>query len=304
MPTAAKEVFRDDQPLVEGTHDGEANLIPDANFENQVTGIESNWDNWVSTVGTPIWGNVGESSGYGLQLDIENETGFYNAVSLSSRIPAVQGETFYAVYRSFLSSDYADSGNNGIYFALAEQDAGGSDVGYPQLKTGVGTTGSWFDKEGTFSITHAETVQVMPIVFIYHNAVSGGAGTAYVDRIYLSRGAAATSLRDDSIDFVKFGVTTGLYCENVTRSTGATIDTVTSHEITATGVEWRMGDTYRIYRTATKNSIISSHWTDVSRGWKISRSDDITNDGWRREDLDLDYPNRRKVFGPGQPEGK
>jgi hypothetical protein len=84
--------------------------------------------------------------------------------------------------------------------------------------------------------------------------------------------------------------------------TGGSITSVTPNSIVAGEVLWRKGDTYKIYRTDTKNSYISGVWCDVSRGFKINKGDDITSNGWRREDVDLDEPNRRQVFGPGQPE--
>jgi hypothetical protein len=66
------------------------------------------------------------------------------------------------------------------------------------------------------------------------------------------------------------------------------------------GLTWNRGDGYAIYKTATKNSLISSTWVDRSRGWKVTRNDKIDKYGWRAEDTDIDDRGRSTVFGPGQ----
>ncbi len=115
---------------------------------------------------------------------------------------------------------------------------------------------------------------------------------------------AASVLHDQGAMFKELGVNVDLsqYCENATQSTGGAITAVTRDTVSVSGVTWDNGDTYKIYRTSTKSSFISDQWVDVSRGWKINPNDEIMDNGWRSEDYDLDEPNRRKVFGPGQPE--
>jgi len=115
---------------------------------------------------------------------------------------------------------------------------------------------------------------------------------------------SSSTLRDDGARFKELGVNPSLsqYCENTTQETNGSITASTSDTVTVSGVTWDNGDTYKIYRTSTKSSFISDQWVDVSRGWKIDRDDDMMDNGWRAKDYDLDEPNRRKVFGPGQPE--
>jgi len=107
------------------------------------------------------------------------------------------------------------------------------------------------------------------------------------------------ALNDTDVRLKSLGVAVGVYCENVTQSTGGAITAVTDTSITATGVTWRHGDTYKTYLTATKNSTIATTWTDRSRGWKADPKE--LKDGWFPEDVDLDDHGKHKVFGPGQP---
>ena len=115
---------------------------------------------------------------------------------------------------------------------------------------------------------------------------------------------SSATLEDSGARFKELGVdaSLGQYVENTTQSTAGNVTASTSNNVTVSGVTWDNGDTYKIYRTAAKSSYISGNWVDVSRGWRIKKDDDVTSYGWRREDVDLDEPNRRDVFGPGQPE--
>ena len=91
-----------------------------------------------------------------------------------------------------------------------------------------------------------------------------------------------------------------LYVENETQGTGGALTAATEETVTATGVTWDNGDTMNVYKTSAKDSLISTNWTDVSRGWKTPKAE--LKRGWREEDEDLDRDNPGKVFGPGQPE--
>ena len=91
-----------------------------------------------------------------------------------------------------------------------------------------------------------------------------------------------------------------LFVENETQGTSGALTAATEETVTASGVTWDQGDTMKVYKTATKGSVISTNWTDVSRGWKSRKTD--LKDGWRDEDIDIDKDNPGKVFGPGQPE--
>ena len=86
--------------------------------------------------------------------------------------------------------------------------------------------------------------------------------------------------------FKSLGATVGVYCENETQSSGGLITAVTDDTVTVAGTTWDNGDTYNIYKTATKDSVISTTGVDVSRGWKADRGELVS--GWRSEDVDLD----------------
>jgi hypothetical protein len=111
-------------------------------------------------------------------------------------------------------------------------------------------------------------------------------------------------IRDKGACFRSLGIDPdlGLYCENETQGTGGYVTAADEDTVTVSGVTWEYGDTYSIYKTATKDSFISSVWCDVSRGFKINHPDEINKYGWRREDWDIDDRGRKDVFGPGQPE--
>jgi hypothetical protein len=163
--------------------------------------------------------------------------------------------------------------------------------------------------------------------------MSGGTSEVHRDDEPLITGThdgtnAASVLRDMDANFRSFGARVGLAIENSTKGYLGTIKTVTKTEITVlwstTGIAsltfgeepitfgeeeltfgeggaaaWDQGDTYKIYKTTTKDSIISSTWTEVSRGWKTPMKD--LKDGWRDDDMDIDRHNPGRVFGPGQP---
>jgi hypothetical protein len=320
MPTATKDIFRDDQPLIQGVHSGSgANLVPDANFKSQSDGVAYNWSAAASSDSDPTFGYDGENSSSSVKFEFDGSASPY-FIGLYSTIPdgetytdhnnpfllkASQGTTFYIKARYYLSSDFSDGATgDGIKFQIIERDSSGTPTQYPEVTTGIGTLGAWADFSDTITCSDASTVGVLPHFFVYGTGGSY-AGYAIVDWVYYGTedpATALTVLRDTGIDFTLWGANTGLYCENATLNTGGLIASLSSHQISATGVTWRKGDTYKIYRTATKNSYISGVWCDVSRGFKIDERDDITSNGWRRKDVDLDEPNRRQVFGPGQPE--
>ena len=123
------------------------------------------------------------------------------------------------------------------------------------------------------------------------------------DYLY-SDGDDMVQLTDKGMNFRALGVTPdlGLSCVNETEGTAGAITAATENTVTATGVTWSYGDTYSIYKTATKDTHISSIWCDVSRGQKIEHPDDINSQGWRWDDVDWDDRGRANVFGPLQPE--
>jgi len=141
-------------------------------------------------------------------------------------------------------------------------------------------------------------------------------------------GNTATVLQDMDAGFRSFGARVGLAVEHVDKHFYGTITAATETTVTVTWASdeggtpitfgdetlwfgsnqvyfsdaavWDNGDTYKIYKTSARGSIISTNWVDISRGWKSRKSELI--DGWRAEDVDIDKQNPGKVFGPGQPE--
>lgn len=143
--------------------------------------------------------------------------------------------------------------------------------------------------------------------------MSGGTTEVHIDSDYLVSGthrgadSATTLWAGDAYgnriaDLDSYGAKADLYIENTTESTNSLIASVAGDQITTDDdIAWNNGDTYKIYKTGTKNSQISTIWTDLSRGWK-SDKDDLDR-GWRPEDVDIDRDKPGRVFGPNQPGG-
>lgn len=139
--------------------------------------------------------------------------------------------------------------------------------------------------------------------------MAGGAREIHKDDDPFAKGAHkwpanSSVLRDPGKDFKSCGVQTGVLIKNITDGSEGLITAVTEDTITVTlsggtDNDWDVGDEYEVYITDTYESIISSIWTDRSRGWKSDK--DKLNRGWRPEDEDLDRETKH-VFGPGQPE--
>lgn len=137
--------------------------------------------------------------------------------------------------------------------------------------------------------------------------MGGGTIEVHKDDDYLCKGThdgadSAAVLRDLTYHFESVGVVASLgqYVENVTQSTAGNITAVDGNTVTVDGVTWDNGDEFKIYKTATKNQVLSSVWVDLSRGWKTDRDELI--DGWKPEDIDPDRKNPGRVFGPNQPD--
>jgi hypothetical protein len=136
--------------------------------------------------------------------------------------------------------------------------------------------------------------------------VSWGSTEVHKDDNYLATGThdrgVSTTLHVKSADFKSYGISVGIYIENETRGLASIIATVTEEEITTRDeIAWVRGDTYKIYITNIKGSVISTEWVDLSRGWKTPRRDLIR--GWREDDIDFDRDSHKGVFAPGQPKG-
>lgn len=135
--------------------------------------------------------------------------------------------------------------------------------------------------------------------------MSGGVIEKHTDSDPLATGthkgaSAAASIRDPGADFKSCGVRIGLAIYNETQDTNGLVTAVTEDTVTDDTNTWDNGDTYAIYKTATKDSAISTIGTDRSRGWKSTNRADLDR-GWRPEDVDLDR-DEPNVFGPRQPE--
>ena len=137
--------------------------------------------------------------------------------------------------------------------------------------------------------------------------MSGGVATIHRDSSPLFTGThagadGASVLLSHGAMFATFGAKSsiGNYVYNATKEIGGALTASTDDTVTATGVTWDNGDTYEIYKTATKDSVISRDWTDVSAGFRADPRQLI--DGWLPEDRDLDDAGKYKVFGEGQPE--
>jgi len=138
--------------------------------------------------------------------------------------------------------------------------------------------------------------------------MSGGTSEVHRDDEPLITGthdgaSGSTTLRDMSRRLRSLGARAGLYIENETQATASLIATVTDNTMEITtddAISWDNGDTYNIYKTASKGSLLSSNWVDVSAGWKTPKGE--LSRGWRTEDVDIDRDRPGKVFGPGQPE--
>ena len=65
---------------------------------------------------------------------------------------------------------------------------------------------------------------------------------------------------------------------------------------------FRNGETYNIYKTATKGLLLSTHHVDRRFGTKVFKRSDLNTHGHLVDDEDIDIDNPGKVFGPGQPE--
>ena len=118
----------------------------------------------------------------------------------------------------------------------------------------------------------------------------------------------ASVLRDQGAGFRSNGVDpdVGQLVKNTTDGsegavTAADEDTVTCTLAGGTDNDWDSGDTYVILKTATEDSVISTHWTDRRHGRKVTDPAQLDEDGVFPEDADLDEEDD-EIFGPGQPE--
>lgn len=119
-------------------------------------------------------------------------------------------------------------------------------------------------------------------------------------------GSTGLVLRKMHGDFLSCGVTVGLAVYNDTDGSNGLTTIITENEVTCTLAggslnTWTKGDEFSIYKTATKDSLISTTYCDKRRGKKVTRRIELTKNQLFPEDVDLDEDGR-DIFGPGFPE--
>ena len=117
----------------------------------------------------------------------------------------------------------------------------------------------------------------------------------------------ASVLSDRGANFKTFGALVGVAIHNTTQGTDGLTTVVTDDAVTDDTNTWDNGDTYEIYKTAAKDSTISTIATDKSRGWKVTRKEELNSYGWRPEDADIGVDEDGHALIPqpfteGQPE--
>lgn len=117
--------------------------------------------------------------------------------------------------------------------------------------------------------------------------------------------SGSLTLRDPGACFLSAGATVGNAIYNDTDSSNGLITAITEDEVTCTlsggtNNTWTYGDTYKIYATTAYNTKISSWQTDRRAGHKVTRKEELTEEGYLPEDVDMDQDDDN-VFGPGQP---
>ena len=114
----------------------------------------------------------------------------------------------------------------------------------------------------------------------------------------------AGALSDSTANFKAWGVVPGVAIYNTTQDTDGLVTAVSHTGITDDTNSWDNGDSYEIYKTPTKDGVISRIGVDKSRGWK-AQPEELNSRGWRHEDQDIDvdeHGSHIDVFGPNQPE--
>ncbi len=129
----------------------------------------------------------------------------------------------------------------------------------------------------------------------------GANARVWRDDEYLATGTqkgSGTTITDRGKDFRSCGVYPGLAVLNTTASTSGHVVSVTEDTV-VTDIAFAAGATYEIYKTATYDGKIETHFEDKRAGHKVVEKAE-TDNGVLIEDVDLDE-NEKNVFGTGQP---
>jgi len=133
--------------------------------------------------------------------------------------------------------------------------------------------------------------------------MAGGVAVIHRDTDYLATGTqkgSGVTITDSGKDFLSCGVYAGLAVKNDTAVTSGHVVSVTEDTV-ITDISFANGATYRIFKTATYDSVISKHYTDRRYGDKVTKRNELIN-GIKPDERDWDE-DQRNVFGPNQPEG-
>jgi len=142
-----------------------------------------------------------------------------------------------------------------------------------------------------------------PLATGTHKAGGNHTGALYDPGAYFR--TAGIPKANVNYDEIPGGTDEFLMVENVTQGWYSYVwispqDGNGERQISTALFDWTVGDTYKIYKTKTKGSKISTIYTDRIYGQKVTRPEQL-HKGHPSDDVDLDIDNRN-VFGPGQPE--
>jgi hypothetical protein len=295
MSGGTSEIHRDSEPLISGTHDRAASsVLHDKKKSFTAVGVKVGLAIENETTGslglvTAVTDHEITSSG-GFDLELVTNGGFELGA----------GNTFTGWSKT-------ESGNDTV-IETTTANSGSRAVKITYVDGLAETLIYYFGAEGyNLDLTPGDTVNfefytrgdglVSGFYSIYDRSNSADIVVKTSTAI-----SAATYAKVSGSFVVPAGCTLGRVFFYAPTSAGSVYydDVSFSAEGSATGVTWSYGDTYSIYKTATKGSLISTQWTDLSRGWKTPM--DELEDGWRPEDVDINRDGEREVWGPEQPE--
>lgn len=114
------------------------------------------------------------------------------------------------------------------------------------------------------------------------------------------KGATGTTVIDTGKDFKSCGVVAGLALKNDTAGTTGTVSSGVTENSFVSSITIANGATYRIFKTTSYNSKISTHYEDRRAGHKVTEKSQLSDRGYLPEDVDVDESNTH-AWGPGEP---